>query len=64
MTTTTETAGAGAHVAAATKGIDHAAPLMSAIAEDRKVHESECFFVLFCFSGTFNAHLLFSCIHM
>lgn len=47
MTTMTETAGAGGRVAVATKGIDHAAPLMSAIAGDRKVHESECLFVCF-----------------
>lgn len=41
-TTTTETAGAGAPVAAAMKGTDLVALLMSAIAGDRGVPESEC----------------------
>lgn len=61
MTTTTETAGAGARVAAATKGIDHAAPLMSAIAGDRKVHESEWGFFCFVFLGLL-MHIYFSIV--
>lgn len=60
MTTTTETAGAGARVAAATKGIDHAAPLMSAIAGDRKVLESECFVLVFFLL----MHIYFSVVFM
>lgn len=40
----TETAGAGARAAAATTDTDHAALLMTAIADDRRVLESE-----FCF---------------